>query len=31
MRQVICKICGEKCIKYGKTAAGSQRWFCKKF
>ena len=30
MRQVICKICGEKCIKYGKTAAGSQRWFCKK-
>lgn len=30
MRQVRCQICGEKCIKYGKTAAGSQRWFCKK-
>ena len=29
MKQVNCPICGMKCIKYGKTKAGSQRWFCK--
>lgn len=28
MRQVKCSICGNKCGKYGKTKAGSQRWFC---
>ena len=30
MKQVLCNICGAKCIKYGKTKAGSQRWFCNK-
>ena len=30
MKQVNCPICGLKCIKYGKTRAGSQRWFCNK-
>ena len=29
MKHVICKICGGICIKYGKTSAGVQRWFCK--
>lgn len=29
MKQVNCPICGSKCIKYGKTKAGSVRWFCK--
>lgn len=28
MKQVNCPICGCKCGKYGKTKAGSQRWFC---
>ena len=25
----ICPVCGEKCVKSGKTKAGSQRWLCK--
>lgn len=29
MNQVNCPICGKKCVKSGKTKAGSQRWFCK--
>ena len=29
MRRVKCSICGADCIKYGRTKAGSQRWFCK--
>lgn len=28
MYQVNCPACGEKCGRYGKTKAGSQRWFC---
>lgn len=28
MRQVNCPVCGNKCGKYGKTKAGTQRWFC---
>ena len=30
MNQVNCPICGNKCVKSGKTKAGSQRWLCKK-
>ena len=29
MNQVNCPVCGMKCVKSGKTKAGSQRWFCK--
>ena len=29
MNQVNCPIRGKKCVKSGKTKAGSQRWFCK--
>ena len=29
MNQVNCPICGTKCVKSGKTKAGSQRWFCR--
>lgn len=29
MKHVVCPVCGNICIKYGKTSAGSQRWFCK--
>lgn len=29
MKHVICPVCGSACIKYGKTGAGSQRWYCK--
>jgi len=29
MNQVNCPICGRKCVKSGKTKAGSQRWLCK--
>ena len=29
MNQVNCPVCGSKCIKNGKTHAGSQRWLCK--
>lgn len=29
MNQVNCQICGRKCVKNGKTKAGSQRWLCK--
>ena len=28
MKQVNCPVCKGKCGKYGKTKAGSQRWFC---
>lgn len=28
MRRVNCPVCGNKCGKYGKTKAGTQRWFC---
>ena len=28
MKHVNCQICGNSCVKYGKTKAGSQRWFC---
>ena len=28
MRRVICPVCSSPCTKYGKTKAGSQRWFC---
>lgn len=30
MYQVNCPVCGMKCVKSGKTKAGSQRWLCKK-
>ena len=30
MNQVNCPVCGNKCIKVGKTKAGSQRWLCGK-
>ncbi|WP_455031394.1 IS1/IS1595 family N-terminal zinc-binding domain-containing protein, partial [Oribacterium sp.] len=29
MKQINCPICGKKCVKSGKTNAGSQRWLCK--
>lgn len=29
MNQVKCPVCGMKCVKSGKTKAGSQRWLCK--
>lgn len=29
MKHVVCPICGNVCIKYGKNKSGSQRWFCK--
>lgn len=29
MNQVKCPICGMKCVKSGKTKAGSQRWLCR--
>lgn len=29
MNQVNCPICSKKCVKSGKTKAGSQRWLCK--
>lgn len=30
MNQINCPICGNKCVKAGKTKAGKQRWLCKK-
>ena len=30
MKHVICPVCGNICIRYGKNRSGSQRWFCKK-
>lgn len=30
MNQVNCPVCGNKCIKAGKTKAVSQRWLCRK-
>lgn len=29
MKQVKCPVCSSICIKYGKSKAGTQRWFCK--
>ena len=29
MNQVNYPVCGNKCVKSGKTKAGSQRWLCK--
>ena len=29
MKHVICPVCGNICIKYGKNKSGSQRWYCK--
>lgn len=29
MKHVICPVCGNRCIKYGKNKSGSQRWYCK--
>ena len=29
MKHVLCSVCGSICTKYGKTKAGSQRWYCK--
>lgn len=28
MKHVICPVCGERCIRYGKNKSGTQRWFC---
>ena len=30
MNQINCPICGNKCVKAGKTKVGTQRWLCKK-
>lgn len=30
MKRVNCPICGSVCSKYGKTKAGTQRWYCRK-
>jgi IS1 family transposase/transposase-like protein len=27
---MLCKICGERCQKYGKTGGGTQRYFCRR-
>ena len=29
MKHVLCPVCKSVCIRYGKTSAGSQRWYCK--
>lgn len=29
MNRIICPICKENCIKYGRHRSGAQRWFCK--
>ncbi len=29
MNQINCPVCGKKCVKAGKTKAGSQRWLCR--
>lgn len=29
MKHVVCPVCNNVCIKYGKNKSGSQRWFCK--
>ena len=29
MKHVLCPVCKNVCIRYGKTKAGSQRWYCK--
>ncbi len=28
MKHALCPVCGNACCKYGKTKAGSQRWYC---
>ena len=28
MKHVICPVCGNVCIRYGKNKSGTQRWFC---
>lgn len=28
MKHVVCPVCKNACIKYGKNKSGSQRWFC---
>lgn len=28
MKRIICPVCNSCCSKYGKTNAGTQRWFC---
>lgn len=28
MNKVVCEVCGKAMVRYGKTAAGSQRWRC---
>lgn len=30
MNQVNCPVCGNKCVKSGRTKASTQRWLCKK-
>ena len=29
MKHVVCPVCSNICIRYGKNRSGSQRWFCK--
>ena len=29
MKHVICPVCSNICIKYGKNKSGSQRWYCR--
>lgn len=29
MKHVICPVCGNICIKYGRNKSGSQRWICR--
>lgn len=29
MNQVNCPVCGNKCVKSGKTRTGAWRWLCK--
>lgn len=29
MNQVNCQVCGNKCVKSGRTRVGVQRWLCK--
>lgn len=29
MKHAVCPVCGAACSKYGKTKAGSQRWYCR--
>ena len=29
MNRVNCPVCGKKCVRFGSTKAGSQRWICR--